>query len=398
MASLIGGIFGHGGGNELDSALTLQAFQRGSAAGKGQGLARLPLQERPRGADDGREEFPYETTAPSQEGLAIPDSGSVQDAPTPRIARVRRGSPQPESPASARRSDRSLRHGGHASNWELVPARNSATGHPIGVLGPQVGYYQPQVLMEMDIHGPGIDARGATFAGVGLYVLLGHGRDYAWSATTATSDNVDTFAEVLCKDDFHYRWRGRCLPMDKLERTNSWTPNAIDMSAPGSETLTAYRTVHGIVFARGKVHGKRVAFVIARSTYFHEADSALFFSRMNDPGFMTKGPKSFYQAAKLMNFAFNWSYIDSKHIAYQLPAGTRSGPAGPRRTSRSSAPASSTGRASTRATATTPTGCRRSSTRTRWTPTTWSPGTTSRRRAGRRPTTSTPTAPWRAPR
>ena len=58
--------------------------------------------------------------------------------------------------------------------------------------------------MEEDLHGPGIDARGAAFPGVGLYVLLGHGRDYAWSATTATSDNVDTFAEVLCKDKFHY--------------------------------------------------------------------------------------------------------------------------------------------------------------------------------------------------
>ena len=68
------------------------------------------------------------------------------------------------------------------------------------VLGPQVGYYIPQILMEEDLHGPGIDARGAAFAGVNLFVELGHGRDYAWSATTATSDNVDTFAEVLCKD------------------------------------------------------------------------------------------------------------------------------------------------------------------------------------------------------
>ena len=66
-------------------------------------------------------------------------------------------------------------------------------------MGPQVGYFVPQILMEEDLHGPGIDARGAAFAGVNLFVELGHGRDYAWSATTATSDNVDTFAEVLCE-------------------------------------------------------------------------------------------------------------------------------------------------------------------------------------------------------
>ena len=89
------------------------------------------------------------------------------------------------------------------------------------MLGPQVGYYVPQILMEIDLHGGGIDARGAAFPGVNLIVQLGHGTDYAWSATTADTDNVDTFAEVLCQDDFHYLYKGQCLAMEKLERTNS---------------------------------------------------------------------------------------------------------------------------------------------------------------------------------
>ncbi len=38
------------------------------------------------------------------------------------------------------------------------------------MLGPQVGYYNPEILMEEDLHGPGIDARGAAFPGVNLYV------------------------------------------------------------------------------------------------------------------------------------------------------------------------------------------------------------------------------------
>ena len=154
-------------------------------------------------------------------------------------------------------------------------------------MGPQVGYYVPQILMEEDLHGPGIDARGASFAGVNLYVQLGHGRDYAWSATTATSDNVDTFAEVLCKDNFHYLYRGKCLAMEKLEKTESWAPNTIDPTEAGSQTLTAYRTVHGIVYARGKVGGKKVAFVRQRSTYFHEADSVIGFAKLNEPGVVT---------------------------------------------------------------------------------------------------------------
>ena len=90
-----------------------------------------------------------------------------------------------------------------------------------------------------------------------------------------------------------------------------------DQTPPGSETLTAYRTVHGIVNARGKVGGKDVAFVTARTTYFHEADSALGFARLNDPNYV-KDAQSFRTAVDKINFAFNWGYIDADHIAYQL--------------------------------------------------------------------------------
>jgi hypothetical protein len=103
--------------------------------------------------------------------------------------------------------------------------------------------------------------------------------------------------------------------MEKLDRTNSWRPNALDPTSPGSETLTAYRTVHGIVFARGTVGGKKVAFTSARSTYFHEADSALGFSALNDPN-AVRDARSFQRAASDINFAFNWFYVDADDIAY----------------------------------------------------------------------------------
>jgi acyl-homoserine lactone acylase PvdQ len=319
-ASLIGGIFGKGGGRELDSAQLMQAFEKrfGKKAGR-RAWSGFRSKNDPEAPTTVSARFPYETgSAFAKRGLALPDRGSVRPAPVaPPVPEKASASAQGEFGDIGAQLMQDL-HMPHASNWELISARESDTGHPIGVLGPQVGYYDPQILMEMDVHGPGIDARGATFPGVNLYVLLGHGRDYAWSATTATSDNVDTFAEVLCRDSFHYRYKGRCLPMEELDRTNTWTPNGVDSTPPGSETLKAYRTVHGIVSARGKVDGKEVAFVTARSTYFHEADSALFFTHMNNPGFMKDGPTSFRRAAKQMNFAFNWSYIDSEHIAYYL--------------------------------------------------------------------------------
>ena len=102
---------------------------------------------------------------------------------------------------------------------------------------------------------------------------------------------------MLCRDAYHYMYKGRCLAMEKLVRVNSWTPSVADMTPAGSETLTAYRTVHGIVYARGTVHGKPVAFVHARSTYFHEADSALGFADLNNPS-VTHDPASFQRAVR----------------------------------------------------------------------------------------------------
>ena len=316
-ASLIGGIFGKGGGREVRSALALEAFVKRFGVRRGR---RAWLDFRAKNDPEapttvrGRR-FPYQTRSPfARRGLALPDPGSVEFTPV-----------APPLPAATRRADtRSLGFAlskqaelpPHASNWELVSARRSATGHPIGVLGPQVGYYIPQILMEQDMHGPGFDARGATFPGVSLMVQLGHGRDYAWSATTADTDNVDTFAEVLCQDDFHYLWKGECRAMEKLERTNSWSPSLGDSTPAGSETLTAYRTVHGIVYARAKVGGKEVAFVTARTTYFHEADSAIGFFCLNDPA-CVHDPESFRRAVDGINFGFNWAYIDAEHTAYQ---------------------------------------------------------------------------------
>jgi acyl-homoserine lactone acylase PvdQ len=312
-ASLIGGIFGKGGGNEVRSALLLRALEQRFGTKKGRRAWRdFRSKNDPEAPTTvlGRR-FPYETTSAfAKRGLALPDKGSVEFTPVaPPVAS--------DSRSVGAQLRRAFTTHPHASNWELISARESATGHPIGVLGPQVGYYMPQILMEEDLHGPHFDARGATFPGVNLMVQLGHGRDYAWSATTATSDNVDTFAEVLCEDDFHYLWNGQCRAMEKLERTNSWSPNLSDTTPSGSETLTAYRTVHGIVYARGTVKGKKVAFVSARTTYFHEADSAIGFFDLNDPT-KVHDPESFRQAVGGINFLFNWSYIDADHIAYQL--------------------------------------------------------------------------------
>ena len=289
-ASLIGGIFGKGGGRELDSALLLQEAQTRFGRKRGKGVwADLRSAEDPEApVTVNGKRFPYraEPRKLRRGGVVLPDRGSV------RPLEVVKGN---AAASASGREDTGL--GGllafprQSSNALLVSGRESKSGTPIAVMGPQTAYFAPQLLMDVDVHGPGIDATGATFAGISLYVLLGRGRDYAWSATSAGQDIIDTFAVPLCEpdgsaptiDSMHYRFRGQCLPIEVLEKTNNWTPSPADDTPPGSETLHAERTQLGLVTARATRKGKPVAFTKLRSTYFHEADSALGFVELNDP-------------------------------------------------------------------------------------------------------------------
>ena len=140
------------------------------------------------------------------------------------------------------------------SNALLVGSSASATGHPIFVAGPQLGYFFPEVVLEYDLHGGGIDVRGAAVPGL-PYVVIGRGKDYAWSATSSNTDIVDTFVEALCgPDDLHYLFKGQCRAMTTFDA-------GILRGAPGQRRHDGlfHETVHGPVIGYATVKGERVA-------------------------------------------------------------------------------------------------------------------------------------------
>ena len=51
------------------------------------------------------------------------------------------------------------------TNAVMIPGRLSADGRALAAMGPQVGYYSPQIFSEYELHGGGIDASGVTFPG-----------------------------------------------------------------------------------------------------------------------------------------------------------------------------------------------------------------------------------------
>src|SRR4051794_4667956 len=298
-ADVVGAIFGAGGGREVPSALVLEKAIKRFGKARGRRVWHdFRSAEDPEAPTTIRKRFPYEVPPRHPRGVALPDPGSVTDLRTA----------DPSAAKSAARFPSAM------SNALVVSGRLTRSGRPIAVFGPQTAYFAPEILMEQDVHAPTLDARGVAFPGTNLYVQLGRGRDYAWSATSAGQDITDTFAVPLC-DKTHYRYKGKCEPIETLTRTNSWQPTPADQTPAGTQTLKAERTKLGIVVARATVKGKPVVYVRLRTTYGHETDSGLGFSYFNDPA-KVHDAKSFQKAASLIGYTFNWFYVDGRKIAY----------------------------------------------------------------------------------
>jgi acyl-homoserine lactone acylase PvdQ len=328
VASLIGGIFGKGGGSESIAAEALRAAQArfGGAAGRRifddfRGL------EDPEAPVTTTRRFPFPGTGHvKSRAVALPDAGSVRDYDPLAAAgtSTAAASAGAHVPAWVRTlQTRGLSLAGPSSNATLVTAAHSKSRRPLMVAGPQVAYYSPEILMELDLHGPGIDARGVAFPGISLYVLLGRGRDFSWTATTATTDNVDEFVEKLCEPDgsaptrnsTHYLYKGTCRPFKVQTRSLSTGPSLTAPTAPRrTYKLRLLRSVHGPVTRTATVGGAPVAIASARSTYFHEIDSTLAFYRLNSN--LVHNARQFQRAFGTVNFLFNWFYIDDRDIAF----------------------------------------------------------------------------------
>ncbi len=341
VASLVGGIFGKGGGQEFANGIYFNKLVKKFGDTKARSVfASLREKNDTEAPTTSTNSFPYDNDAfdPTKPGVALPDldgaTASGTGDPTGKTSvletlldAIRLGltgiPAQPKVPKGAIDVSNLVATGGGMSNALLVGANHSSTGHPVTVFGPQTGYFNPQLLSEQVLMGPGVMARGVSFAGTNLVVELGHGVDYAWSATSAGSDNVDTVAERLCNADgspatvtsTSYRKGSSCVPMTFNEHKETVIPNISAPVAPKTLKMQVWRTHHGIVQTRTTVGGVPVAMVLERSTYGREAASILGFSRFNDPGFV-KDAASFQQAANGIDYTFNWFYSDDQDISY----------------------------------------------------------------------------------
>ena len=359
VAANVGGIFGKGGGRELQNACGLQKMvtNLGDATKARTIFDDLHFTNDPQAPTTAQQSFPYMTNlgdpnpdatpildcsrlSPSG-GAASPDAATTPAPPAPSTTAGLGGGgiDVPTVPASITAFLTTLNETRAAaadaadprtamSNAILIAGTHTANGRPIAVFGPQVGYNQPALLVEKDVHGPGIDARGVAFIGTDMWVQLGRGTNYAWSATSSGADNVDTFVLKLCDPaggaatatSTGYEHDGRCRPIETFDHVvNAHT--GVGQDSP-STTLTWHverAPEYGPISRRGTLpDGTPVAIAVQRSTYGRELSSGIGFKRLNDPQYMANGVSSFNRAAGTgIDYTFNWFYIDASTIAYE---------------------------------------------------------------------------------
>ena len=249
-------LFGQGGGGEVDAAQMLDGLQDSLGADKGLSVWNdLRQRQDPETPVSIQKRFPYGPASSDRSGNVVLDNGSFQRVPVPGVA-------------ASKAAQGEFRE--HASNVLMVAGKRSKSGHPLFVGGPQIGYFYPGLTLEMDLHGPGWNARGATSAPFPGYILIGRREDFVWTLTSAGADIVDIYVETLCGgSDTKYLYRGQCLDM------KHFNAGTLD-----DQPVEFNSTVHGPVVGYATVDGRRVAVSRKRSSYLLDGVDLLLFQKL----------------------------------------------------------------------------------------------------------------------
>ena len=318
VTAFIGSIFGAGGGGEAANAEFLAALRNQLGDDQGDAVWNDLLQtDDPEAPTTIEERFEYGTfTGGDVTGSVVIDEGSLISLdprePAADAAPIVQGAsvvyPAAEGPPTRT-----------ASNWLTVAPDASVNDTTLAVMGPQLGYYYPEIVQQLHLVGPDFEAQGAAVPGLSMYMLIGRTPDYAWSLTSAGQDVRDVYVEVLCEPDGaeptrtsgHYEFEGECIPFDSF-----------DAGTLGDTPLVYPTSVHGPVIGTATVDGAPVALTSKRSTFGRDGLNLAALKGMTEGDAGT--PEDFFEVANRFGFTFNWGYANGETNAYfasgHLPA------------------------------------------------------------------------------
>jgi acyl-homoserine lactone acylase PvdQ len=297
VTAFIGSIFGAGGGEAANADLLAKLQQQLGTDQGHKAWADVMLADDPEAPTTIQKTFPYPVlTGGDVTGSVVLDAGSIQSI-------------DPQQPASMAGLAPARRR---ASNFLVTAPSRSASGNSLAVMGPQLGYFYPEIVQQIDLHGPDYHAQGVAVPGLAMYILIGRTQDYAWSLTSAGNDDVrDVFAEQLCeasgstptRASTHYLFKGACIAM-----------TSFNAGTLGTTPLIYNLTVHGPVFATATVGGQPYALSRRRSTFGRDGLNLGALKHMTEG--QASSPVRFWKIANEFGFTFNWAWVGRRDTAY----------------------------------------------------------------------------------
>lgn len=218
-------------------------------------------------------------------------------------------------------------HGG-SIGVAIGPSR-TAEESALLLSGPQLGYSYPSLLVELEVHGGGYDARGASVPALPV-VGIGHTDRVAWALTTGYSKTIDSFIETVrgTGEELEYLHDGEWTPASCRTETIPYreaVAGALPVGPPlRSVDVVVCRTVHGPIVAQQDGDGERLARSVQYQMFGREVDTVegvLAWNRADDLA-------DFEAAMRQVSWNENTTYADADgHIAFWHPGVHRERPA-----------------------------------------------------------------------
>ena len=198
-----------------------------------------------------------------------------------------------------------------ASNFLMVGPKRSATSNTLAVMGPQLGYFYPEIVQQVHLSGPGIEAQGAAVPGAAMYVLIGRTPGLRLEPHLRQPRRARRVRRAVVQPRWtpptrastHYMFEGTCRPFEAFD---AGTLNGTPIRYP--------RSVHGPVIGTATVDGAPYALTRQRSTFGRDG---LNLAALKD---MTEGKadtsRRFFRTANQFEFTFNWAYVSRTGTAY----------------------------------------------------------------------------------
>ena len=193
--------------------------------------------------------FPSPNASQTLKHLSIlPDLGVFELLPGIRVVALDESKRQSEKLATPFKT---------GSYCVAINKSRSASGNPMLLSGPQMGFTIPSVVHEMSIHVPGVDVAGMDVPGI-PGILIGATPDAAWGLTTGVADTEDIYLFKTLEDGYK---------VDNVNKKTTLTGYDIPVKGEATQKVVRKDTEYGPIvyevkpkftaFARKRVYAGR---------------------------------------------------------------------------------------------------------------------------------------------